>query len=564
VNGRVEAAAVPVLVAVGTLVVRLLTAANGPTDWDSAQYAAGVGHYDVTHGRPQPPGYWLYVSSGRLLHDVIGLGVVHSLVVVAAVASAAAAGMTAVAGRDLGGRWVGLAAGLFMVTCPFVWFNGSIVATYSFDALACAWLMVLAWRARPGSWHGVGAAVAFGLLAGFRPSIVQSFFVLALLAVVASTRRWGRLVITLAAGAAAVAVWFVPMAIDQPGGAATWWRATRLESTGAFRATSVLDHAQGGATNLGTFAAYTVVALAPLAGLTVLAGLVLGVRRLAGSPPSARHGRRPLRRAWYQRPVAILAAAIVPPVALVSLVQFAKGGYLLAYLPAATIALLLPVAAVIRRSRSGSAGVWLATASLGVAAVAALGAQRFLDGAGVLPTSWTSTVTTTRLAGLWIGQPRYQAPYADTRTVIRQADAMDAGLRTLRPLVRPDRDVIVLDTVDGGGNFYRNAGWAVPAARVALLSPGQVLYNEKGGSLFYADATTAGQVAVGGSGRVLLVASPALPGLARLTASGAARPVSTSLPLGDYRVWEVRAGTTLLGVPVVERRGPRPLGGGIS
>ena len=44
-----------------TLVARLATAARGPTDWDSAQYAAAVARFDVTHGRPQPPGYFLYV-----------------------------------------------------------------------------------------------------------------------------------------------------------------------------------------------------------------------------------------------------------------------------------------------------------------------------------------------------------------------------------------------------------------------------------------------------------------------------------------------------------------------
>ena len=48
------------------------------------------------------------------------------------------------------------------------------------------------------------------------------------------------------------------------------------------------------------------------------------------------------RRPWYQGRTTILGAAIVPPVLLVALVQFAKGGYLLAYLPAAVIALLLP------------------------------------------------------------------------------------------------------------------------------------------------------------------------------------------------------------------------------
>ena len=96
-------------------------------------------------------------------------------------ASAAAAGLTLVAGRDLGGRWVGLAAGLVVATCPFAWFSGSIVATYSFNMVGCSLLVILAWRARPGSWHGVAAVVALGVLAGFRQSMVQSFAVLALI-----------------------------------------------------------------------------------------------------------------------------------------------------------------------------------------------------------------------------------------------------------------------------------------------------------------------------------------------------------------------------------------------
>ena len=249
-------AAAPWFIAVGTLVLRLLTAANGPTDWDSAQYASAVGHFDVTHGQPQPPGYWLYVMAGRLIHQVSGLGTIHSLVLVAAVASAAAAGLTTVAGTDLGGPWVGLAAGLVVTTCPFAWFSGSIVATYSFDMVGCSLLVILAWRARPGSWHGVAAVVALGVLAGFRQSMIQSFAVLALIPVVASTRRWGRLGLTIVAGAAAVGVWLIPMSLSQAGGFSAWARATRTEATGAAHATSVLDHAAAGATNLGTFAAY--------------------------------------------------------------------------------------------------------------------------------------------------------------------------------------------------------------------------------------------------------------------------------------------------------------------
>jgi len=562
----------PWLVAAAALVIRLATAAKGPTDFDSAQYASAVNHFDVTHGQPQPPGYWLYVEAGRLVKSISGLGAVHSLVVVAAIASAAGAGLAVVAGRDLGGWWTGIATGLIVASSPFAWFSGSIVSTYSFDAVACSLLIILAWRARPGSWHGIGAIVALGLLAGFRPSIVQAFAILAIVAIVGSTRRRGRLVITVVAGAASVAVWMIPMALQQPGGIGTWIRATRVEATGAAQATSILDHAPGGHLNLGTFAGYTVVALAPLAAVAVLAGVALAIRGLVrrlrtdnGSPAT---GPDPVSatastwsRPWYQTKAAILTAAILPPVAIVALIQFAKGGYLLAYLPAAVIALLLPVSALNQRVRRrgsapGFSPVWLVLTSLAVAGLVALGTQRFLDGNGVLPQSWLKATT----GGLWVQQARYQAPYADTRASITGADAIDTALGGIAPSVNPARDVVVFDTVDGGANIYRNAGYALPDIRIALIQPNGVLYNQLHGALYYAKGTS---VATAPSGSVILVASPTLPGLASLVAQGYALPVATPRPIGGYRVWQLLPGTTILGVRLISRSGPRSLGTGI-
>ena len=556
------------LVGLATLVLRLATAANGPTDWDSAQYAAAVGHFDVTHGQPQPPGYWLYVMAGRVVHTATGLGTIHSLVLVAALASAVAAGLTVVAGRDLGGWWVGLAAGVVVATCPFAWFSGSIVATYSFDMVACPLLIVLAWRARPGSWHGVAAAVALGLLAGFRQSIVESFAVLALIAVVASTRRWSQLATTIVAGAAAVAVWLVPLSLSQPGGFAAWARATRSETNGAAQTSSVFVHASAGAINFGTFAGYTVVCLAPLAVLAILAGLALAIRALlptgeadrmwsAWSDGGDSRGVGLHRRPWYQLRSVILGAAIIPPVLLVTLLEFAKGGYLLAYLPAAAILLLLPLGFLNRTAapgrRSSSSRIWLVVTSLGVVLVMAVGTQRFLDGNGVLPQTWLAS------NGLWLVQPRYQAPYADTRPAIRAADLADTALTALGPTIGRD-DVVVFDTSDEGANIYRNAGWSLPNDRIALIGPGQVLYNQLHGALYYAHG---GDIAVGPTGSVLLVASPSLPGLAALIARHQARPVDTPLPVGGYQVFKVRPGAVILGVPVVARPGTRPLGSGI-
>ena len=574
----------PWIVGVATLVARLATTATGLTDWDSAQYSAAVARFDVTHGRPQPPGYWLYVEAGRLVH-ASGLATVQSLVLVAAVASAAAAGLTVVAGRDLGGRWVGICAGVLVAASPFAWFNGSIVGTYSFDLAIAPLLIILAWRARPHSWHGAGALVALALVTGFRQSAGAMFLPLALLAVAGSVRRMREALIAVGLGLAALVAWLVPMALQQPGGISSWARASRAESQGAADATSVLHHAPGSAVNLGTFAAYTTLALLPLVVLTLMALVGLGIRSLlravrrsgdgaapgghhvpVGPPPAAgprttgpRHRRRPppWERPWYQSRTVVLLAATVPPMAVVALVQFAKGGYLLSYLPGAVIALLLAPAALLR-SRPGhrtAARAWGVAATVAVVAIAAFGADRFLFAGGVLPAR-----TQLGTHGLWLTQARYQAPYAQTRTFIRSAERTDRQLAHLGGLVRPGTDVLVIDSLDGGAAFYRQAGTILPGRDIVLVAPGTTDYTEHGASLEYGEH---GTVPVAPDGSVYLIASPALPGLGALTRTGQAQLVP-GYRIADYLVWKIRPGAPILGVPVVTTDSPLPPGTGLT
>ena len=269
-----------------TLALRLLTAANGPTDWDSAQYAAAVGHFDVTHGQPQPPGYWLYVVAGRFVHQVSGLGTIHSLVLVAAVASAAAAGLTAVAGRDLGGPWVG--AGRRS--------GGGHLPVRLVQRLDRRHLLLR---------HG-------GLLAADHPGLAGPSGQLA------RRRRGGRP--RPARRVPAVDAPVVRPSGPHPGGGIdASVEPVGPDHRGRGRGNRCLAHPHvaeparrlqcvgsghphrghrcgpghlgvrpcaAGANNLGTFAAYTVVALAPLALVALLAGLVLGLRGLGRTADS--------------------------------------------------------------------------------------------------------------------------------------------------------------------------------------------------------------------------------------------------------------------------------------
>ena len=452
------------------------------------------------------------------------------------------------------------------------------MATYSFDMLACSLLIILAWRARPGQLARVGAAVALGLLAGFRQSIVQSFALLALIAVVASTRRLeptgrhhrGRCRPRWPSG-------WCPCRSASPAASPPGGGPPASRPAGAAQATSVFDHGAPAATNLGTFAGYTVVALAPLAVLDRAGRMALAVRGrwlptgeagtqwsagrdLAGLAPRA--PGLPMGRPGTSSGPPSWPPPSFPRWPLVALVQFAKGGYLLAYLPAAVIALLLPLGAADPATAPGAGRVpvWLVVTSVGVVLVPAIGAQRFLAGNGVLPrldgrrprgcgSASRATRPRTPTPGRPSGRPTPSTPRC----------------ATLGPTSDADRDVVVFDTIDGGANIYRNAGWALPDDRVALVSPDASSTTSCRARSYYTSAPRRhhggrGPVGLGAAGGLSLAARTGRPRRPTATPDRWPRPS----PSADYRVWQVRPGVAVLGVPVVARPGPRPLGHGVS
>src|SRR5205807_882112 len=145
-------------------------------------------------------------------------------------------------GRDLAGRFVGLLAAGFLVFSPHMWFYGAVVGSYAFDGLACALLMLLALRARPGSRHGIVAAAVFALAIGFRQSAVFLLAPLAFVPVVRSRLTVRRLAATGAVFGAVLALWVVPMSLEQPGGMPALRAASREMWKGSVGQTSVFSH----------------------------------------------------------------------------------------------------------------------------------------------------------------------------------------------------------------------------------------------------------------------------------------------------------------------------------
>ncbi|MGH9017943.1 MAG: hypothetical protein ACRDY1_09380 [Acidimicrobiales bacterium] len=418
-----------VVIGAATLVLRLVYGAAVATDRAGAALVAGTGHFDVRLGSPPAPGSWLYLAAGRALHDVAGLSTVHALVLVSALLSAAAAGGTCLAGTALGGRFVGLAAGAFVGTAPVAWFAGSTVSTAGVGAALAALLIVLARRARPYRAHGIVAVAALGLAAGVRLSVVPALVLVAAIAVVASVRTVGQLLLLVGAGVASVAAWLVPVAVLQSGGLRAWLHAVHLQLSHTGSASSVfVAPAARATTNLGTAAAWSLVTLAPVAAVAVVGVVVLVLVRLVTRRPAGNTtlriwaaGTEPTvtdERPWYQTTTAVLVAAIVPPVAVVTLGRFTGGGDVLDYLVPAAVLFLLPLGRLLHHHSPGVRRPALALAAVLVAATVVFNVQRFVAAPGILPARVIH-----HEPHLWISKARYGAPYADTAATIRAADA---------------------------------------------------------------------------------------------------------------------------------------------
>ena len=298
-------------------------------------------------------------------------------------------------------------------------------------------------------------------------------------------------------------------------------------------------------------------ALGALAVLSVLAALaLLGHPRSGPTRGAARRHGRP-------RPVQVGRAPVGTPLVPVAddhpgrrhrsaggcwwpWSQFAKGGYLLAYLPAATIALLLPLGALIHRTigRAGPHRVAGWPHSVSPSCVAHSGPSGSSSGDGVLPqrsapgldrgACGSSSRATRRRT------PTPARPSAPPTPSTRRCAACDPrSVRTAMWWCSTPSTVAATSTGTPGGQL--------PDDRIALIVPGQVLYNQLQGALYY----TSGQhrrgraVGLGLSGGLSRRCPDWPPSPPRATRCRWPLPSRSA----DYRVWQILPGASILGVP---------------
>ncbi len=191
-------------------------------DIDSVNFGLAMGRFDPRVHQPHPPGYFLYVCLGRLIHLLVPDANL-SLVLLSIAASIGVVVLIYLQAR----QWFGLeaarfAALLFLVS-PLAWFHGTVALTYSVEALFSALLGWLCWRLEQGQkgWT-IPAALLLGISAGIRPTSLMFLGPLYLY----SLRRVGvvRALAGIVALGVACACWYFPM-LQASGGAATYYDA---------------------------------------------------------------------------------------------------------------------------------------------------------------------------------------------------------------------------------------------------------------------------------------------------------------------------------------------------
>jgi 4-amino-4-deoxy-L-arabinose transferase-like glycosyltransferase len=177
--------------------------------WDSVQFALALDKYDITVHQPHPPGYFLYVMLGRLLHLFIS----DANTVFVSI-SVIFSGLTVVTiyylGKEIYDRKIGILAALIALTSPNLWFHGEVALTYIVEAFFSSAVALLCWRILKGEHKYIWLSViALGIAGGIRQNTIVFLFPLWLFSVKGVPLR--KIIPSLGLLGIVCLLWFIPM-----------------------------------------------------------------------------------------------------------------------------------------------------------------------------------------------------------------------------------------------------------------------------------------------------------------------------------------------------------------
>ena len=318
---------------------------------DAGRYALAMERYDMTAGRPHPPGNPLYIGIARAI-DAVVHDPPTSLAILSAIASGLAFLLAYLLGRDVAGETAGWIAAGIVATSPLFWFFGAVAMPSTGEA---ALSLLMAWLVRRGrAPDAVGPfwamTLALAVSIGFRSTF--AVLVLPLWLYGAWRHPWRRIVAGLAVLAVSAAGWTLVVA-SLSGGLAAYRETTSEFFVDVVLRSKILGGGLGKILpQAGAMAASAIMGL----GLFLVPCLAGAWGCMTGRWPFP--GAAPFLAAWALPALVFHAAYDWAPRFGVLLLAPA------AILAAATVAPLVQRAA---RRRSGSEGLPRALAALSLA-----------------------------------------------------------------------------------------------------------------------------------------------------------------------------------------------------
>ena len=203
---------IPILAAVLVFMLKLQHRSHLLSWWDSAQFALAIERYNILEHRPHPPGYPLYILTGKIL-TCLTHNPNLSFVLIGLLLSTIAAVLILKLVREMSGSssvaW--LAAGLYAFA-PLTIYQELKALTYTSGAFFSILVAFLAWRIISGKEKNAWKiAIALGLMGMVRPYESILLVPLAIWAVY----RLGYKKLLMASGIYLIlqAAWLIPVAL---------------------------------------------------------------------------------------------------------------------------------------------------------------------------------------------------------------------------------------------------------------------------------------------------------------------------------------------------------------
>lgn len=304
------------------LVATIPFATHYPYNWDAAQFVLGVEHFSVAMHQPHPPGYPLFIATGKVLSFFMSP---HTALLSISMSFALLATLLLyiLIYRLWKQRWLALVVAVAWLLNPAFWLYRETALTYTIDACTVIALLLfshLLFKTRK-SVYVYFSVTALALLGGFRPSLIVLLAPMIIL-------QWGYLKSWKTIGLSALLAiticltWYIPLVISA-GGIESYQTVAQAQYVESASTTSVFY----GAGWAKTFEQIKFVLITLLVSWNVML-LPMGLSIYIWLYKRFR-GKR-IINGWY---LALGGAALIGPMFIYGFIHIGQIGYIIIMLP---------------------------------------------------------------------------------------------------------------------------------------------------------------------------------------------------------------------------------------